>query len=154
MAAKRAATPRRRKRPIVAEPASTYSPRRILLDTHAWLWWYTGDRRLGRDAQALIKRTDEVRFSAASAWEIAIKRASGKLVFHGDTDLSRELERDGFTALAITVAHADAVRRLPHLHRDPFDRMLVAQSQLEGLTIVTADDVIPRYGVAVFDARE
>lgn len=149
-----AAKTRRRKPAVVSEPESTYSPRRILLDTHAWLWWFTGDQRLGREAKALIKRTDDVRFSAASAWEIAIKRTIGTLVFHGETDLSGELERDGFTPLAITVAHADAVRRLPPVHRDSFDRMLVAQAQLEGLTIVTADDVIPRYGVAVFDARQ
>jgi len=148
-----AASRRPRGRSAAAEAAPSSFPRRILLDTHTWLWWYTGDRRLGREAQALIKRTEDVRFSAASVWEIAIKSAIGKLEFRGDTDISRELERDGFGPLAITIAHADEVRRLPSLHRDPFDRLLIAQARIEGLTVVTADDVIPRYGVPIIDAR-
>lgn len=144
---------RSRKSARVAESSAPYSPRRILLDTHVWLWWYNGDKRLGPDVQALIKRADEVRFSAASAWEIAIKRALGKLVIRGDFRLAQELERDGFMELGISVAHAEAVHALPSVHRDPFDRMLVAQAQVEGLAIVTADDVIARYGNAVIDAR-
>jgi len=124
-----------------------------LLDTHAWLWWYVGDRRLGREARALIKHSDDVRFSLASAWEIAIKRSTGKLPVKGELLLEQELERDGFTPLPITLAHTDEVRMLPPLHRDPFDRMLVAQARVEGLTIISADDAIARYGVAVIDAR-
>ena len=99
-----------------------------------------------------MKRADEVRFSAASAWEINIKRALGKLVVGAELRLAQALERDGFMELAISVAHAEAVRALPAVHRDPFDRMLVAQAQVEGLAIVTADDVIAR-GIAVIDAR-
>jgi PIN domain nuclease of toxin-antitoxin system len=137
----------------VAESSASYSPRRILLDSHVWLWWYNGDKQLGPAAQMLIKSADEVRFSAASAWEINIKRALGKLVVRGDLRLSQELERDGFMELGISVAHAEAVHALPAVHRDPFDRMLVAQAQVEGLAIVTADDVIGRYSVAVIDAR-
>jgi PIN domain nuclease of toxin-antitoxin system len=144
---------KRRSKTVVAETSPVYSPRRILLDTHTWLWWYAGDRRLGRNARALAKNADEVRLSAASAWEIAIKHAIGKLVIHGTLDITREIERDGFMALPITMAHADEVRRLPPLHRDPFDRLLVAQARVEGLTIVTADDAIPRYDVSVIDAR-
>lgn len=146
----------RRKRPAagaVAETASAYAPRPLLLDTHTWLWWYTGDRRLGRAARAIIRQSGDVRFSAASAWEISIKRTIGKLVFHGETDIALEVERDGFVALPVTIAHADEGHRLPALHRDPFDRLLVAQARLEGLTIVTADEVLSLYGVAVVDAR-
>jgi PIN domain nuclease of toxin-antitoxin system len=143
----------RRKVAKVAESAAPYSPRRILLDTHAWLWWYVGDRRLGPVAQSQIKRADEVRFSAVSAWEIAIKKALGKLDVPGTLRLAQELERDGFMELSISVAHAEAVRALPKVHGDPFDRMLVAQAQVEGLAIVTADDAIARYAVAVIDAR-
>lgn len=142
----------RRKLAVVAKSTRHYAPRRILLDTHVWLWWYTADQRLGKDAESLIKRADEVRFSAASVWEMAIKRALGKLTFTVELDLARELARDGFMELAITIAHAEAIRGLPALHRDPFDRMLVAQSQIEGLTIITADDAIASYGIAAIDA--
>lgn len=144
----------RRKQSIVAEAAPAYLPRRILLDTHVWLWWFAGDRRLGRHCLAVIKQADEVHVSAASAWEIAIKLALGKLIVRGELDLAGEIERDGFLPLPITIAHADAVRGLPALHRDPFDRMLVAQARADELTIITADDVMSRYGVAVLDARK
>jgi PIN domain nuclease of toxin-antitoxin system len=143
----------RRKPRTVRESSAPYTPRRILLDTHVWLWWHTGDRRLGREAVALIRSAPDVRFSAASAWEIAIKRSLGKLVIRGELEIARELERDGFTELAVSVAHAETVHDLPTFHRDPFDRMLVAQAQVEGLAIVTADDAIAKYGVSVVDAR-
>jgi PIN domain nuclease of toxin-antitoxin system len=143
----------RRKPRTVAESTVEYLPRRILLDTHVWLWWFTGDRGLGRETLALIKSAPEVRVSAASAWEISIKRSLGKLVIRDAFEISRELERDGFSELPVSVAHAEAVHALPALHRDPFDRMLVAQAQIEGLTIITADDAIARYGVPIRDAR-
>jgi len=117
-----------------------------------WLWWYAGDRRLGGAAAALIKQAREVRFSAASAWEISIKRALGKLVVSEGFELAQELARDGFTELKVSIAHADAVLALPSLHRDPFDRLLIAQAQIEGLTIVTADPAIGKYAVSVVDA--
>ncbi|MBA3889069.1 MAG: type II toxin-antitoxin system VapC family toxin [Gemmatimonadaceae bacterium] len=134
------------------ETPATYAPRRLLLDTHTWLWWQSRDRRLGRAARRLVSSADDVRFSAASAWEIAIKSAIGKLEVPAGSSISRELELDGFTQLPVTIAHADAVRQLPPLHRDPFDRMLVAQALVEGLTIVTADEALRAYGVAVVDA--
>lgn len=143
----------RRKRSTVAEATVSYQPRRILLDTHVWLWWFAGDRKLGHEALALIKRAAEVRFSAASAWEISIKRTLGKLVMRDELDIALELERDGFSELPVSVAHAAALQTLPSLHRDPFDRMLVAQAQIEGLTVVTADDTIAKYGIPVVDAR-
>jgi PIN domain nuclease of toxin-antitoxin system len=123
------------------------------LDTHVWLWWAGVEKRLGRSALALIKSADEVRFSVASAWEINIKRGLGKLALPPNLHLARELERDGFIELAISVAHAEGVLALPKVHSDPFDRMLVVQAQIEGLAIVTADEVIGRYDVAVIDAR-
>lgn len=143
---------KRRRAPAVAEAARSYAPRRVLLDTHVWLWWQTGDRRLGPQARAVITKTDEVRFSAASAWEISIKAALGKLTLPANADVSRELERDGFIPLPISIAHAEALRDLPSLHRDPFDRMLVVQAQVEGLALLTADPALRAYGVAVIDA--
>ena len=134
--------------------ASTASltARRLLLDTHVWLWWQADDRRLGPEARSNIHAAAEVRFSAASAWEIAIKSAIGKLVLPKGADIHAELERDGFVPLAVEIAHAEGVRALPPLHRDPFDRLLVAQALAEGLTLVTADPALGRYAVAVLDA--
>ena len=135
-------------------PASgAYGPRRVLLDTHVWLWWIVSDRRLGKRARGLIQHAGDARLSIASMWEIAIKRQTGKLTLHEDLDLSEGVERDGLVLLPITVAHIEAFRALPRLSRDPFDRMLVAQSQVEGLTIVTADDTIATYDVPAIDAR-
>jgi PIN domain nuclease of toxin-antitoxin system len=147
-------TPRRApRRRAVREGVRRPAPRRrLLLDTHVWLWWQAGDKRLGRDTLRAIRQAAEVRLSAASAWEIAIKSAIGKLVLPLDADIEAELERDGFQPLAVEVAHAEALRGLPVLHRDPFDRMLVAQAMVEGLTLVTADPALARYGVAVLDA--
>ncbi|HEY4219098.1 MAG TPA: type II toxin-antitoxin system VapC family toxin [Gemmatimonadaceae bacterium] len=144
---------KRRPATAVAESRVEYAARRILLDTHTWLWWYDADRRLGARARALIAGADEVRFSAVSAWEIVIKQAIGKLVIRGVFDLARELDRDGFLTVPITIAHTEEVRHLPSVHRDPFDRLLVAQARVEGLTILTGDDAISRYDVPVIDAR-
>jgi PIN domain nuclease of toxin-antitoxin system len=131
---------------------SSLTPRRLLLDTHVWLWWQADDSRLGPTARRYIATAREIRFSAASAWEIAIKCAIGKLTLPKNADIESELERDGFVPLSIEIAHADGVRALPALHRDPFDRLLVAQALAEGLTIVTADPDLARYDVPVVDA--
>jgi len=143
----------RRKARTVREAAVAYAPQRILLDTHVWIWWYTGDRRLGPDSVNLIKRSPEVRLSAASAWEMSIKRSLGKLVVPASLDIGAEVERDGFQELAVTIEHARALHALPVLHRDPFDRMIVAQAQVEGLAVLTADSAIAQYTVPVIDAR-
>lgn len=146
-------TPRRAPRGrAVREGAAHPEPRRLLLDTHVWLWWQAGDRRLGAEAVRAIGQAAEVRFSAVSAWEVAIKSAIGKLVLPSGADVAAELERDGFQTLAVELAHAEALRGLPPLHRDPFDRMLVAQALVEGLTLVTADPALARYGVPTVDA--
>ena len=148
-----AARSRKKKLARVAESAVPYLPRRLLLDTHVWIWWYTGDKRLGPRASSLIKSAAEVYVSAASAWEMAIKRRLGKLAFDDTLDLAAEIQRDGFTELPITMAHAEATRALPPAHRDPFDRMLIAQAQTEGVAIVTADDALAGYAVPIVDGR-
>jgi PIN domain nuclease of toxin-antitoxin system len=137
---------------VGAAPVVELSPRRLLLDTHVWLWWQAGDARLGTQAEQLLQRASEVRFSAASAWEIAIKVGVGKLTLHKDADIGAELSHSGFLALAVDIAHAEEVRRLPLLHRDPFDRLLVAQARVEGLTLVTADKQLSAYDISVLDA--
>ena len=125
---------------------------RLLLDTHAWLWWLSDDRRLGRRArQALGNPRREVYVSAASAWEIAIKAALGKLRM-AKADLESEIGANGFLELPIRTRHALQVGRLAPVHEDPFDRMLVAQAQVEDLAVVTGDPIFERYGVPVLEA--
>lgn len=137
-----------RRRVVGAETVS----RRLLLDTHVWLWWQADDTRLGTESRQLIQRASEVRFSAVSAWEIAIKAGLGKLQLPKGADVGAALAESGFVALPVDIEHAEDVRRLPDLHRDPFDRMLVAQARVEGLTMVTADRQLAAYGIPVIDA--
>ncbi|PWG61610.1 type II toxin-antitoxin system VapC family toxin [Spiribacter halobius] len=120
--------------------------RRLLLDTHTFLWWLSADPSLGERARAAIADPrNQVFVSAATGWEIAIKRAIGKLCIE-DEDLDSIVEEEGFNHLPITF-HGTQAGTLPQHHKDPFDRMLVAQAQAEGLTILTADTEIPKYGV-------
>lgn len=121
---------------------------RILLDTHFLLWWLSDDPELGDHARDLIGAPDNLIFySAASIWEIRIKQGIGKLDIVDDfVDV---LANQAFEQLPITVNHAHAVRDLPLHHRDPFDRMLVAQARFERLTMLTRDEVIGQYDVAV-----
>jgi PIN domain nuclease of toxin-antitoxin system len=124
---------------------------RLLLDTHAFLWWLTGGRRLGAGARRVIAEPENVVFvSAATAWEIAVKRASGKLDAEGD--IGSWIEDEGFARLPIEVEHAIASAELPRHHSDPFDRLLVAQARLEDLALVAHDDQIDKYDVTVIDA--
>jgi PIN domain nuclease of toxin-antitoxin system len=119
---------------------------RLLLDTHPFLWWNSRDLRLPAELRSAIGAPENTVFvSAVTVWEIAIKRASGKLTF--DLPVGKAIEGHGFTSLPISVAHAEWAGALPSLHRDPFDRLLVAQAQLEGLTLVTVDEQILRYQV-------
>lgn len=125
---------------------------RLLLDTQAFLWWVTDDDRLtDRAAEAIADGANDVYFSAASAWEIAIKAGLGRVRLPDDAGAFTpdQLERNAFQALPVHVAHAVAVIGLPDLHRDPFGRMLVAQAISEGLTIVTGDQEIARYPAPV-----
>jgi len=123
---------------------------RLLLDTHALLWWLTDDRSLPASARKLIARgSNTIVVSSASAWEIAIKVRLGKLPMAVDlvADLERVLIQESFEALAISVDHSVRAGLLPGPHRDPFDRMLIAQSQAEGLPIVSNDAAFDGYGV-------
>jgi PIN domain nuclease of toxin-antitoxin system len=128
-------------------------PRRVLLDTQAWLWMQADDPRLGVRARRVIQQAAELRLSAASVWEIAIKTAIGKLTLPPGADIEGELEHTGIRPLLIDFAHANHVRQLPPLHRDPFDRLLVAQTLIEGLALLSADTQLAAYGVPVVDAR-
>lgn len=123
---------------------------RVLLDTHALLWWASGDAKLPRRIRAVIAdESNDITVSAASAWEIATKHRIGKLVA---PEALREglldyLEDQHFTDLPVSVRHAQRAGTLAGNHRDPFDRMLVAQAQIEGFAIVSVDRVFDDYGV-------
>jgi PIN domain nuclease of toxin-antitoxin system len=123
---------------------------RLLLDTHVLLWWLADDPALSKQARALIANEPEVFASAASAWEIAIKRALGKL--EAPEDLLPALEAEGIRRLPIDFEHAAVAGALPRHHDDPFDRMLVAQAQQEGLTLLTSDVRILQYAVTILPA--
>jgi PIN domain nuclease of toxin-antitoxin system len=125
---------------------------RLLLDTHTFLWWLGDDPSLGpRARRAIADERNAVFVSAASAWEIAVKRRSGKLEAPGD--IAEWIANSDFAPLPIEVEHAVAAAELPLHHRDPFDRMLVVQAQLEDLTLIARDDEIGKYAVPVLDAR-
>lgn len=118
----------------------------LLLDTHVFLWWRTNDPQLNTDAREAVATAPIVFVSAASAWEAAIKIAMGRLRL--SEPFSQGVDHSGFRRLAITFEHAEAAAALPRHHGDPFDRMLVAQAQLEGCTLVTHDQLLRPYGVA------
>jgi PIN domain nuclease of toxin-antitoxin system len=124
---------------------------RVLLDTHALLWSLGQPSMLTPEARMVIEDGgNEVFVSPVSAWEVAIKRAAGKLDASGD--LAAEIEAAAFVGLPIMIAHALAAGALPPHHRDPFDRMLIAQAQVEGLTIVTRDLRFAAYDVLTLRA--
>ncbi len=119
----------------------------LLLDTHVLLWAAGASRQLSADARALIEDPEnELVYSAASIWEVAIKRGLGREEFRADPRLLRRgLLENGYVELPVSGAHAAAVDLLPPIHKDPFDRILIAQAQIEGLTLLTADEVVARY---------
>ena len=117
----------------------------LLLDTHVILWWLAGDPALPQNVRARLEDEPGVYFSPVSVWEITIKQAKGKL--SGPAGLAESVRDSGFTELPITVEHAIAAGRLPPVHHDPFDRMLVAQARWEGLTLVSHDPQIRSYDV-------
>lgn len=117
---------------------------RLLDDTHVFLWWCADDRRLGATERgALADAANEVYLSAASVWEMSIKEALGRLQVPGR--VSAAALHLGFEPLPVDFEHAEATSALPPLHRDPFDRMLVAQARVESLTLVTQDPAIRSY---------
>lgn len=124
---------------------------RLLLDTHTLLWTLKEPERLTVRAAAAIEAEDtRVFVSVVSPWELAIAEARGRLSTPGD--LEAYLERNRFELLPVSLRHVELIRSMAHHHRDPFDRMLIAQAQVEGLTLVTADREIPRYPVSIFPA--
>ena len=125
---------------------------KALLHTHTFLWWITDDARLSSRVRELTgDSTNTLFLSAASGWEIAIKAQLGKLQLPDNLEryIADQLSLNGFESLPIQLHHALHVYTLPNLHRDPFDRILVAQSQLDQLPILTVDPQIARYRVEV-----
>lgn len=125
---------------------------RLLVDTHAWLWWILDDQRLSaRARKQLASPRNEIFVSAASIWEVSVKTGSGRLRLRMSIDrlVSEHIAGAGFGTLPVTATHAVAVADLAGQHGDPFDRMLVAQAITEDLTLVTGDDQIARYPVRV-----
>jgi PIN domain nuclease of toxin-antitoxin system len=123
---------------------------KLLLDTHAFLWFVSNHKNLSAAAQtAIADPINDVYFSAASHWEIAIKVSTGKLTLTAPFKdlIEQSITKNDFTPLAIEVAHSDVVLRLPFHHRDPFDRMLVAQAIYEQMSVVSGDPGFDAYGV-------
>jgi PIN domain nuclease of toxin-antitoxin system len=124
---------------------------RVLLDTHALLWWLAGDSKLSRKAKMLIADEDnEVRVSAASAWEVATKYRLGRLPGAEvlALDFRRQVDRQGFVPLPITLDHAQRAGALSIPDRDPFDRMLIAQAQAENLALISLEKHFDDYGIS------
>jgi len=125
---------------------------KALLDTHVFLWWITDDQRLSSRVREIIADgTNEILFSAASGWEIAIKTRLGRLQLPDDPEIfiPEQLELNAIEVLPVQIGHALHVYQLPSHHRDPFDHLLIAQARLEKLPILTADPQISRYPVEV-----
>jgi len=128
---------------------------RLLLDTHIWLWWQLAPERLSARARECIGvATNEVYLSSVSSWEMAIKIAAGKLQLPRPLQemVPESLVQDGFVNLPVQPAHCFHLQELPMLHRDPFDRMLIAQAIAESCTILTADLQLHAYSVPVLPA--
>lgn len=125
---------------------------KVLLDTHTFLWWITDNPQLPSRAREIMEAGDtEMFLSAASGWEIVIKSRLGRLKLPADLQsfMAEQLRINAIQVLSIQMTHALHVATLPDYHRDPFDRMLVAQSQLERLPILTGDPLIAQYAVTV-----
>lgn len=122
---------------------------RVLLDTHAFLWFLAGDERLSRKArEAMSDENTELFVSAASVWEMAIKASLGRLHLPLPVaDYVAEKIHDGFQVMPIDWVHAAAVQKLPFHHRDPFDRLIIAQAQIEKLPLVSGDRTFLKYGI-------
>ena len=122
---------------------------RVLLDTHVLIWWDAA-AHLSPAANTAIRNADEVLVSSASAWEIAIKSALGKI--SGTRTVAAAAAASAYTELPVLFRHAEAAARLPPHHRDPFDRMLIAQARVEGLVVITRDSSFTRYDLKLIGA--
>lgn len=123
---------------------------RYLIDTHIALWWLDASPKLSDEVKELLRTEPEVYMSAVTSWEVALKHSLGKLP--GVPGLPERVRDLQFRALPITVEHSIRIGQLPWHHRDPFDRMIVAQAQLEGLTVITRDAWVQKYDVPVLPA--
>jgi PIN domain nuclease of toxin-antitoxin system len=126
------------------------SARRLLLDTHVVLWWLADDPTLSDELKVAIDEEVDVFVSAATVWEVAIKQQLGKIA--APSDLPERIRDCDLANLSITSDHAIAAGRLPLVHRDPFDRVIVAQARCEGLTLVTRDAALGAYDVPLLPA--
>jgi PIN domain nuclease of toxin-antitoxin system len=122
----------------------------LLLDTHVVLWWLTDDPTLSDEIKARLDHEPDVYISSATIWEVTVKQAIGKL--KEPADLPERIRDSGFRELPITFDHAIVAGRLPLIHRDPFDRMLVAQARCRDLTLVTRDPHVQKYEVSILAA--
>ncbi len=126
---------------------------RFLLDTHTLLWWLADSEQLGERCRGIIgDQRNQIFVSAATTWEISIKMSLGKL--EAPEDIDTIVEDEGFSKLPISLYHGQLAGKLPALHRDPFDRMLIAQAQAEGLIFLTADEVIGQYQLRVQNPKD
>jgi len=125
---------------------------KYLLGTHAFLWFISNDKRLSKNANALIRdRSNELYFSSASAWEISIKVGLGRLSIQDEMEsfLLDQLSENGILPLPITIPHAAYISKLPGIHKDPFDRILIAQSVIEEMPLLSRDRTVKKYDVNV-----
>ncbi|OCA56235.1 type II toxin-antitoxin system VapC family toxin [Photorhabdus namnaonensis] len=126
--------------------------KRLLLDTHVFIWWLTNNSKLGPITRNILSRGANIVYvSAVTPWEISIKRSIGKLDFRADFEIA--MEKNNFFPLPISHSHAEYAGDLPRYHSDPFDRMLIVQSQMEGLTLISADSIFSQYDIRLIDAR-
>ena len=124
--------------------------KKLLLNTHVWLWWLNNDPHLGeKTLQTIADPRNQVFISAASTWEISIKSNIGKL--KAPEDMDSIVDDEGFSKLPISLFHGQQAGKLADHHQDPFDRMLIAQAQAEGLTLVTNDLTLQKYGIALMN---
>ena len=125
---------------------------RYLLDTHAFLWFVLDVKRISTKAKSIIEDSkNEIYFSAASAWEMSIKTKLGRLKLGGNLEafIIEQLTANSFGPLTITITHALYTEKLPQIHKDPFDRMMISQSKLENLVLITGDKKIREYKVPI-----
>ena len=124
---------------------------KYLLDTHAFLWFVADDNRLSSKAKSIIQDSNnEIYFSAASAWEMSIKAKLGRLKLRGNLEpfIIEQLTENSFGPLAITVSHSLYTEKLPQIHKDPFDRIMISQSKVEDMVLITKDKEFRKYKVS------